>query len=48
LSCAAAIAVHHYFLIRDRSREGCFAAFNNNNWLGGAVFVGIAVDLALS
>ena len=41
---AAAIAVRHYFLIRGRSREGCFKAFMHNNWLGAAVFAGIALD----
>lgn len=41
---AAAIAVYHWTLIRDRSREGCFKAFNHNNWLGAAVFAGVLVD----
>jgi 4-hydroxybenzoate polyprenyltransferase len=41
---AAGIAVHHYFLIRGRTREGCFKAFMHNNWLGAAVFAGIALD----
>lgn len=44
LGVAAAIAVHHYRLIRERSREGCFKAFLGNNWLGAAVFAGIVVD----
>ncbi len=44
LAAAAAMAVYHYRLIRDRSREGCFAAFNHNNWFGAAVFAGIALD----
>jgi len=29
------------WLIRDRSREGCFRAFLNNNVYGGVVFIGI-------
>jgi 4-hydroxybenzoate polyprenyltransferase len=41
---AAAIALYHYQLIRDRSREGCFRAFRHNNWIGFAVFVGIFAD----
>jgi len=45
LAGAAAIAVWHYAMIRDRSRAGCFRAFNHNNWFGAVVFVGIAVDL---
>ena len=39
---ALAIAGYHYTLIRTRTREGCFRAFNHNNWLGAAVFAGIA------
>ena len=42
LLLALAIAGYHYTLIRTRSREGCFRAFNHNNWLGAAVFAGIA------
>jgi 4-hydroxybenzoate polyprenyltransferase len=38
---AAGVAIYHYFLIRGRSREGCFAAFNHNTWFGAAVFVGV-------
>ena len=44
LGIAAAIAVHHHRLIRDRSREGCFKAFLHNNWIGAVIFVGIALD----
>lgn len=41
---AAACAVYHYYLIRDRDRMRCFKAFRHNNWLGAAVFAGIALD----
>ena len=44
LGVAAAIAVHHYRLIRERTREGCFKAFLGNNWVGAAVFAGIVAD----
>ncbi len=44
LAGAAAIALHHYRLIASRTREGCFKAFRHNNWLGFAVFLGIAAD----
>lgn len=40
---ATGIAVYHWFLIRDRDRMRCFAAFRQNNWLGAAVFTGIAL-----
>jgi 4-hydroxybenzoate polyprenyltransferase len=43
LGCAAALAGYQYTLIRNRSREGCFKAFLDNNWLGGAIFVGIVL-----
>jgi len=41
LIAAAGIALHHYTLIKDRSREKCFAAFLHNNWFGAAVFAGV-------
>ena len=44
LFIATAIAVYHYLLIRDRDRLRCFAAFRHNNWLGAAVFIGIALS----
>jgi len=47
LGVAAALMVYHYRLIRDRSREGCFAAFRHNNWVGAAVFAGIVAHYAL-
>jgi 4-hydroxybenzoate polyprenyltransferase len=46
LAVAAGMMVYHWFLIRDRTREGCFRAFNHNNWVGAAVFAGIALDYA--
>lgn len=39
---AVAQALWHYSLIKTRSREGCFAAFRHNHWLGFSVFAGIA------
>jgi len=44
LAVAACIAMYHYSLIKDRSREKCFAAFLHNNWFGAAVFVGVMMD----
>lgn len=43
LIAAAGIALYHWQLIRTRTREGCFKAFRHNNWLGGAVFAGLAL-----
>jgi 4-hydroxybenzoate polyprenyltransferase len=47
IAAAAAQALWHYTLIRGRTREGCFAAFRLNHWLGASVFMGVALDLAL-
>jgi 4-hydroxybenzoate polyprenyltransferase len=47
LLVAAGCAVYHYTLIRERERMACFAAFRHNNWLGAAVFAGVALDYAL-
>ena len=41
---AAGQVVWHYFLIRQRSREGCFKAFRLNHWLGFSVFVGVVLS----
>ena len=47
IGLAAAQALWHYTLIRQRTREGCFKAFKANHWLGFTVFVGVVLDLAL-
>ena len=47
LASAAGIALWHYTLIRDRSREGCFKAFRLNHWLGCTVFAGVVLDALL-
>jgi 4-hydroxybenzoate polyprenyltransferase len=46
LASAGAMMAYHWTLIRDRSREGCFRAFRHNNWVGAAVFAGIAASFA--
>jgi len=36
-----------HYLIRHRERQACFKAFLNNNWVGAAIFLGLALDLSL-
>lgn len=43
---AAAMFGYQQYLIRDRSREGCFRAFLNNNYVGGVVFAGVLLHYA--
>jgi 4-hydroxybenzoate polyprenyltransferase len=45
LALAAGFMLHQYRLIRERDRQQCFAAFLNNNWVGAAVFAGLALDI---
>jgi len=47
LGAAAAMMVYHFRLIRGRTRDGCFAAFRHNNWVGAAIFAGIAAHYGL-
>lgn len=47
LGAATLCALRQQYLIRDRDPARCLQAFNNNAWLGGAVFAGIALDYVL-
>src|SRR4249919_236699 len=47
LLVAAGFVAWQFFSARDRSRERCFAAFLNNQWVGLCVFAGIALDLTV-
>ena len=44
LAVAAGLFVYQHWLMRERSRDGCFQAFLNNQWVGLAVFVGLLAD----
>jgi 4-hydroxybenzoate polyprenyltransferase len=44
LLAAGCFFIYQQVLIRDRSREGCFRAFLNNNYVGMAVFIGLALE----
>ncbi len=44
LGVAAAFALYQQFLLYRRSETQYFKAFLNNNWLGAAIFAGIALE----
>jgi 4-hydroxybenzoate polyprenyltransferase len=44
LAAAALQAAWHFWLIKDRTRNGCFKAFRLNHWVGFAAFVGVALS----
>ncbi len=44
LAAGAMFFVYQLWLIRARTREGCFRAFLNNNYFGMAVFIGILLE----
>jgi len=47
LSVAAVLFGWQQWLARGRERDACFEAFLNNNYVGLAIFVGIAAEYAL-
>jgi 4-hydroxybenzoate polyprenyltransferase len=47
LVAALLLVLYQFRLIRGRDQERCFKAFLHNNWVGAAVFAGIAFDYLL-
>lgn len=47
LGVAALLVAYEFRLARHRERGPCFRAFLHNNWVGLAIFVGIAAALAV-
>ncbi len=47
LAIAAGLFAWQQWLIRNREREACFAAFRNNNWVGCVLWVGLLLALAI-
>ncbi|WP_455201611.1 4-hydroxybenzoate octaprenyltransferase [Kaarinaea lacus] len=48
ISAATALIVYQQYLIRDREPDQCLKAFQNNHWLGLAVFAGITLQYLLT
>ena len=44
LAVIAGLLCYQQFLIRDQSREGSFAAFKNNQWVGGTCFLAVLIE----
>jgi 4-hydroxybenzoate polyprenyltransferase len=44
LAAALGLVLYQFMLIRGRDPRLCFRAFLHNNWVGAAVFAGIAAD----
>jgi len=44
---AAALFAYQQWLMRNRDRDACFAAFRNNAWVGGVLWVGIVLGYAV-
>jgi len=42
----AALFAYHQYLMREREPAACFKAFLHNNWVGAALFAGIALHYA--
>lgn len=48
IAIAGGLFIYQQKLIKDRQRDRCFQAFLNNNWVGMAIFIGIAGDFLVS
>jgi 4-hydroxybenzoate polyprenyltransferase len=48
LGVAAVLVAWEFWMARRRERDACFRAFLHNNWMGAAVFAGIAAHYALA
>jgi 4-hydroxybenzoate polyprenyltransferase len=46
LGLALVVVLAQFWIARGRGREACFTAFRANQWVGMAVFAGIAAHYA--
>ena len=44
LAIASCLFIYQQYLIKDRQREDCFKAFQNNNYVGLVLFAGTAIN----
>jgi 4-hydroxybenzoate polyprenyltransferase len=47
LAISALLVAYEFRIARHREREACFRAFLHNNWVGAALFAGIAIHHAM-
>lgn len=45
---AAGLFIYQQWLMRERSRDGCFRAFLNNNFYGGVIFLGLVLEFGVA
>jgi 4-hydroxybenzoate polyprenyltransferase len=48
LVVVAGLFGYHQYLIKDRHPQQCFRAFLHNNWVGAALFAGVALHFAVA
>ena len=48
LGVATGLAIGQYDQIKKRLKTDCFKAFLHNNWIGLAIFIGLAADYYFS
>lgn len=48
LAISAGLFIYHQWLIRNRDKQACFAAFLHNHWVGAVVFAGIIAHYLLA
>jgi 4-hydroxybenzoate polyprenyltransferase len=47
MAVAVLLVIYEFVIARHREREACFRAFLHNNWVGAALFAGIAIHHAV-